>query len=250
MACERLMNCRFKRPSALYRLICLPWAGGGSSFYAGWGKLMSENIEVVGVTLPGRESRFNDKCCDDMEEILTDITNTITSQYMDKPFILWGHSMGSLLAFELACRLKSQTGQEPKKMYLSGISAPHSPMRKKVYIDRTQTDQQFIVVMSRLGGTPKEVLENEEMMKIFLPCIRADYTMLDGFTFTKSDGLPPLSCPISFFDGEDDSKHDTEAWRSLTSGQFSLTMMPGGHFYLRELNNMRAIISHISRDFA
>ncbi|XP_067657009.1 S-acyl fatty acid synthase thioesterase, medium chain-like [Haliotis asinina] len=250
MASERLMNCRFKRPNARVRLICLPWGGGGSIFYAGWGRLMSENIEVVGVTLPGREARIDEKCCDDLEEIITDIINVMKSRYMDKPFILFGHSMGSLLAYELACRLKSQTGQEPRKMYLSGISAPHSPMRQRLNIDHNATDQEFIEALGSLGGTPKEVLENEEIMKFILPTLRADNTMLDRFDFTPSDGQPPFTCPMSFFDGKDDAKHDIEAWKSLTTGQFTLTMMPGGHFYLRDPTNMRNIINHINRDFA
>ncbi|KAK7486199.1 hypothetical protein BaRGS_00022522 [Batillaria attramentaria] len=207
-----LINCRYPQPEATHRLFCFPWAGGGSNFFANWGRELPPNIEAFGITLAGRESRFAEKPCSSSQETVAEIASTIATDYGDKPLILFGHSMGALLSFETAVLLKSVYGKEPQHMYLSGVSAPHTESRRKDSRDLSKvTDKEFQELLKELGGTPPEIIENEELFKLFLPALKADYTMVNQIMYDLPDGPPPLSCPFTFFDGAEDNDHDYEA---------------------------------------
>ncbi|KAL8587059.1 hypothetical protein ACOMHN_023449 [Nucella lapillus] len=295
---KRMMNCRFLQPAATHRLFCFPWGGGGSNFYAAWGKLLPANIEVYGITLAARESRYKEQPCYSSQETVSQIASTIASEFGDKPFIFFGHSMGSLLSYETAALLKKQHGREPEHMYLSGISPPHSKNRRersknfagmtdeefkdhlrkldeefkdhmrklggtpaevlendewmKLFMPALKADYTMVAQIFRIsqgGGTPAEVLENDEWMKLFMPALKADYTMVAQIVYDKPEGLPLLSCDFTFFDGDEDSDHDYDSWKELTKGSFSLNTLPGGHFYLKDDTNLQRILDVIQGDF-
>ncbi|XP_076461042.1 S-acyl fatty acid synthase thioesterase, medium chain-like [Babylonia areolata] len=247
---KRFMNCRFLHPEATHRLFCFPWAGGGSNFYAAWGRALPANIEVYGITLAGRESRFKDEPCTSAQKTVDQISKTIVSEFGDKPFIFFGHSMGSLLCYETAVLLKKHHGLQAERMYLSGVSAPHSQSRRvKSKEFSAMTDEEFKDHLKKLGGTPPEVLQNQELMSLFLPAMKADYTMVAQMAYDKPEGCPFLSCDFTFFDGADDSDHDYDSWKELTEGSFTLHKLPGGHFYLKDDNNRQKILDVIQQDF-
>ncbi|XP_041371014.1 S-acyl fatty acid synthase thioesterase, medium chain-like [Gigantopelta aegis] len=246
-----MMNCRFPHPDASYTLFCFPWAGGGSNFYSAWGEKISENVEVVGITLPGRESRFKEPCDYTVQSLVDEISAAIHEYCKRKPFAFWGHSLGALLAFEVALTMKQKYGSELEHLYVSGVSAPQSPMRKQNQPDVSKmTKEEFLQFLRRLGGTPPEILENPEMMKPYLPALRTDYSLLDQFTYELPEGDPPLSCHVSFFDGDKDKEHDVYAWKQLTSGPFRVKKLPGGHFYLKDINNIQTLQKIISLDLS
>ncbi|KAK7110313.1 S-acyl fatty acid synthase thioesterase, medium chain-like [Littorina saxatilis] len=247
---KKFMNCRYPHPEASHRLICFPWAGGGSNFYAAWGSQLPPNIEVHGITLGGRESRFRDKPCSSAQETVAEIASIIATDFTDRPFIFFGHSMGCLLAHETAVLLKKVYGRQPEHLYLSGVSAPHTKTRRESVTDlEGVTDEEFQEHLKGLGGTPPEILENPELLKVFLPALKADYTIVSQIVYERPKGKPALSCPITFFDGVDDDEHDYDGWKELTSGPFKLYKMPGGHFYLKDVHNYLRILENVRRDF-
>ncbi|KAL4230489.1 hypothetical protein ACF0H5_010871 [Mactra antiquata] len=244
----KALTCRFPRPDAVVRLYCFPWAGGGASFYSNWGKHIPDHIEVYGVCLPGRETRFKDPVCNNLSQILDEVTSAILSSCKGKPFAFWGHSMGALLTYEVARILKLQHNIEPVHMFVSGISAPHSEKRKKTTLNvREYSKEEFIELMRKLGGTPKEILENKDMMDIFVPPLRADYELIPQFSYdTPASRSAVFSCPVDVFDGKDDIEHDLQGWKDITTGSFSITMIDGQHFYLKEDYNTIKLCNYIN----
>lgn len=244
---SKVLTCRVQRPDATIKLFCLPWAGGGSSFYANWAKLLPESIEVHGVCLAGRESRFNDPVYKSLETLLDDVTSAIHASCDGKPFALWGHSLGALNVYEVACRMKKRYNVEPVHMFVSGVSAPHSEKRKKTSVDvRSYTDDEFIEILKQFGGTPADIIENRELMALFLPALRADYELLPQFSTEPPSEREVFSCPLDVFDGKDDIEHDLKAWQDVTKGPFSITMLKGGHFYLKSEQNQTSLCTSIA----
>lgn len=247
MASRKVLTCRFPQPYAQCRLICFPWAGGGALFYANWGKLFSSNIEVHAVCLPGREGRYKEPNHSSLSAVLDEVVPAVAEVCKDAPFAFWGHSAGALLSYEVALRLKSQYNIEPVKMFVSGVSAPHSELRKAKTPDVSKkTDDEFIEFLVKLGGTPAEIVKDKEIMKMFLPALRADYLMLHDFSYDHPKDRGFLTCPLDILDGKDDRKHDLEGWKDITTGPHRIQMMNGGHFYLKEKENTDLIVQLIS----
>ncbi|XP_059146588.1 S-acyl fatty acid synthase thioesterase, medium chain-like [Physella acuta] len=245
------MNCRFPRPDASCRLFCFPWAGGGASFYTAWGEDITEDVEVIGVCLAGRENRFNEPCCDNAKETIDWIVKTLHDEYFDKPFAFYGHSMGALLSFLVALEIKRLYNKEPEHMFLSGTTAPHSPHRQARILNVNKlTKDEFLEKLKVLGGIPAEIYDNPELMEIFYPSMYADFCMVPQLKYEQSpEDKPPLNCPIDFFDGTEDTDHDIAAWKQVTKGSFTFRKMPGGHFFLKEPENTRKLINYVNQRF-
>ncbi|XP_013381250.1 S-acyl fatty acid synthase thioesterase, medium chain-like isoform X2 [Lingula anatina] len=247
---EKLLNCRQKRPSAKYVLVCFPWAGGGSNWYGRWAQLLPETIEVCAIRLPGRENRFQEPCYKDPDTYIQDVTAAVY-KYVSAhgtALAIWGHSLGSYMGYEVAKQLQEKHGLDPVHLFFSGASAPHSEKRKLNQVKTAgMSDEEFVENMRRLGGTPREILDDKEMMKLFLPSLRADFCILENYwsSYDKTQ-VKPFSCPISVFDGSEDRPHDLEAWSDLSDGPFHKMMLKGGHFYLIEEANTRTITEYIA----
>jgi len=149
---------------------------------------------------------------------------------LDKPFALFGHSLGTLVSFELVRQLRRQYGLHPVRLIISAGPAPQIPCRDVPV--HTLPEAEFVAKLRRLNGTPREVFEHEELMDIVLPFLRADFALYETYVYATE---PPLNCHISTFGGLQDSNvshGDLEAWRDQTTGSFSLRMFPGDHFFL------------------
>jgi len=149
---------------------------------------------------------------------------------LDKPFAFFGHSLGALVSFELARELRRQYGVYPVRLFVSSCSAPQIPHRGLPI--HTLPEAEFLAELRRLNGTPAEVLEHQELIRIVLPVVRADFAVYETYSYSRQ---PPLNCPISTFGGWHDRKvshSDLEAWRDQTSGSFSSQMFFGDHFFL------------------
>jgi medium-chain acyl-[acyl-carrier-protein] hydrolase len=232
------------------RLFCFPYAGGGTAAYFPWAKLLSPNIELYAVRLPGRESRMREASYLRIEPLVEDMAEVLSS-YFDRPFVFFGHSMGALLAFELIRYLRRQNAQQPLHLVASGHRAPQLP---DPYPPLYQLpDDEFIRQMDeRYSGIPKVILENPELLAMFLPVMRADLTILDTYQYVEE---PPLACPISVFGGDNDpSVNDDElsAWRSQTQSAFRLKLFDGDHFYLQGAQSqvVQAITQELSHYLA
>lgn len=240
------MTCFRRRPEAVSRLICFPWAGGGSIHYARWGNVFNSSIEVFAVKLPGRESRAKEPFFQHMQQIVDEVITEMLPLMRDKPFALFGHSFGALTSLAVADALKKLHNLEPVHMFLSGASAPYSETRLN-YPKRSElSDEDFLRWMSSIGGTPPELLSNPEVMKLFLPALKADLRVVESYRCNKPE-RPFLTCPITCFDGKEDVPHDLQAWKEVTTGEFTVKMLDGSHFYLKETSNEKIILDYITK---
>jgi len=162
------------------------------------------------------------------------------SSLLDKPFAIFGHSLGALVGFELARELRRQYSVSPIRLFVSAGRAPQV-LRRDSYI-HTLPAKEFLAEVRRLNGIPTAVLEHDELMAIIFPLLRADFALYDTYEYSAE---PLLHCPISTFGGWQDSRvsrSDLEAWRAETTACFSLRMLPGGHFFL---NTARPLLLQI-----
>ncbi|NXA12155.1 SAST synthase, partial [Sapayoa aenigma] len=245
---EKVIACAEKRPNALCKLICFPWAGGGTAQLVQWGKLFSNSIEVFCVRLPGRETRLNDPFTKDMTSAVNEVTSVLLKELQGKPFAFFGHSFGCYLSFAVALHLKEKYGLEPVHLFISGAHAPNSqailPMKSIPMPDAN--DEEVLAYIQILGGTP-ELLPNEDLRKELLLTFREDFRIFQTFSFEKAETGISLSCDITCFSGSDDKPYDLRAWQEVTSGDTSFYELPGGHFYLLEPSNGIFLIKHITR---
>jgi surfactin synthase thioesterase subunit len=220
------------KPAAGTRLFCLPYAGGGASVYFAWSRALREQpIEVLAVQPPGRENRLRDTPCDDLDRLVSSLADAI-APLVDRPYGLFGHSMGALVAFELTRVLRDRGARLPERLFVSGAHAPQvardeEPLRSIV------DDAAFVeAVASRYGGIPQIVLENAELRGVIVPALRADLAVTETYAYREA---PPLPCPIAAYGGSSDPmvrEDRLERWREQTTGEFSCRLFDGDHFFL------------------
>lgn len=220
-----------RRPSVVERprLFCFPYAGGGASAYRGWADLVGHLVEVCPVELPGRETRLREPPFTQFAPMILSVLQGLVP-LMDRPFAFFGHSMGALIAFELAHRLRHLDMPEPIGLLLSGAVAPQvRPPKRLVH---TLANDEFIDELRRLNGTPEMVLQNVELMEILLPLLRSDFAVDETYEYRPQ---PPLGCPLTVFGGRQDfeiSSEGLQAWRQHSRGPFEVHMLDGDHFFL------------------
>ncbi|NJN67348.1 MAG: thioesterase [Chloroflexaceae bacterium] len=233
---------RFK-PDASLRLVCFPYAGGGTTIYRAWLDAMPAWIEVCPVKLPGREDRLFDPPHTNLNQLLAELAVDIEAS-VPVPFAFFGHSMGAMIAYELTRLLHRRGRPLPVHLLVSGHRAPQLPdMRPPI---SHLPDDQFMAQLSRMNGTPREVAEHDELMRMLLPVLRADFTLCDTYTYVPD---VPLECPISALSGTDDAianREKMEPWRKQTSGDFKLHVFAGGHFFLNTLQQL--VIETVVKD--
>jgi surfactin synthase thioesterase subunit len=217
------------RQAAGVRLLCFPYAGGGPSVFRHWPQHLSTDIEVCAVQLPGREARMKEPPIGELRRLVVELAEVV-EPYFDRPVALFGHSIGGLIAFELAREMRRRHGIEPVHLFVSGCPAPQVPDSDPLY---DLPEDEFMERMRRFNGTPREVLEHPEMMQLMLPALRADFSLRDTYAYVEE---PPLRCPISALGGMNDRCVRTEIlerWREHTSEAFQLWLFQGDHFFLR-----------------
>jgi medium-chain acyl-[acyl-carrier-protein] hydrolase len=242
---ERWLAYREANPRARLRMFCFPYAGGGASAYRGWGASLPQEIEVCPVQLPGREGRLREPPFTRAEEMITAIADALTP-WLDLPFVFFGHSMGGMIGFDLTRELRRRGRTLPLHLFVSGRRAPQLPARDEPIHDLPEPE--FIERLRELDGTPEEVLQHAELMKLLIPLLRADFAVNETYEYAEE---PPIDIGISAFGGLGDvdvSRDDVEAWSVQTRGRFRMRMMPGGHFFLH--NQKDLILESVARDLA
>jgi medium-chain acyl-[acyl-carrier-protein] hydrolase len=221
--------CFKPNPKATLRLFCFPYAGGLATIYHSWPQLLPENVELYAAQLPGRGSRTKEPPFTNVQSLIEAIVPTI-KPHLDKPFAFFGHSMGAIISFELAHRLRQEYNIEPMHLFISGCRAPQFRITDNDAYKLP--DPEFIQELRRLNGTPKEVLEHAELMALIIPILRADFEICQTYAYTPK---PALSCPITIFGGLQDmdvTRQYLEGWGEYTTASSSLKMFPGDHFFL------------------
>jgi len=217
-------------PSANLRLFCFPFAGGSAMTYRSWADLLPTNIEVCPIELAGRGSRMRDKLYTSMKPLVKDLAEAL-QPYLDKPYVFFGHSMGSLIGFEIARLFRNNNFPMPIHLFVSGHTAPQFGCTHAPIYDLPEP--QFIGEIRKLDGTPEAVLNNNELMQLIVPMLRADFEMNETYFYEPE---PPLDCPISAYGGVNDrdvSRENLAAWQEQTLADFSIQMFAGGHFFIQ-----------------
>jgi medium-chain acyl-[acyl-carrier-protein] hydrolase len=214
---------------ARLRLYCFPYAGGGASVFRGWSQGLPAEVEVCAVQLPGREDRIHEPGFS-ATSTLVDKLMEVVAPSLQPPFALFGHSMGAVIAFEFARRLRHERLTPPAHLFASGRVGPHIPDPDPPI--HHLPDAEFIEELRRLGGTPEEVLSNDDLIQILMQGLRADFTLSERYTYSPGE---PLGCPISACGGLLDrhvTREHLESWRQHTSASFAMRVFRGDHFYI------------------
>lgn len=220
---------RTPNPAARLRLFCFPYAGGAASIYRSWSQSLPPEVDVVPVQLPGRERRMGERPFDRLLPLVRTLADVL-APYMDIPFAFYGYSNGALMSFELARELRRRGVPGPVHLFLAACPAAHLPDRDRPIHDLP--DDEMIADLRRLGGTPEEVLQNAELMKLLLPLLRADSAIHETYVYTEEE---PLDVPITATGADADPKanrEETEAWRVHTTREFRVRIMSGDHFFI------------------
>lgn len=230
-------------PAAQLKLFCLPFAGGGSISFRSWANYIPAQIELCAVEIPGRGQRLGETLHRRLLPLVQELAQGIHDE-LNKPFAIFGHSMGALLGFELTHYLKKQYDLQPVHLFLSGRGAPHLPDRDAPIHQLSEAE--FVNEIKKFNGTPKAVLENSELMQLMIPILRADFEVCETYQFIEK---PPLPLPLTIFGGLNDpgaNREELQAWQKHTTSEFNLRMFPGDHFYL--LNQHQTLIQAMLRD--
>ena len=226
----RWVVCPQPRPDAQFRLICFPYAGGGASAFKDWADVTPQHIELCVVQLPGREERLGEPLMTDMSALVDVLTEEIMA-YTDRPFAFFGHSMGAIISYEVACRLRAKGITGLEHLFVSARAAPQ--MEGNVESFGSLDNDQFIERLHQIyGAVPEAIRENVELQNVFLPILRADVELLETHTDVASNRL---ECPISALGGSSDpaiSPTMLAGWRDRTSAKFVQHEFSGDHFFI------------------
>lgn len=232
---------RVERPDSKYRLFCFPYAGGGATSFLNWTRSFNQEIEVCPIQLPGRQERMGESAIINIRAMIKELEKVLLPLFFDKPFVLFGHSMGSIIAFELARCLEAKHGISPECLIVSGKHSPTITQKRTPICDLP--DAPFIEELRKLNGTPENVLNNVELMSLILPCLRSDFKLVETYSFQET---VPLNCDLFAFFGSNDegnSPLSVSAWSDTTQKKFKLYEFEGDHFFLH--SNEVMVRNHI-----
>ncbi len=217
-----------RQPAARLRLICFSHAGGHPGAYLAWQAALGPQVEVRAVQLPGRGMRFHERGHRSFEPLRAEL-GAVLSRCADLPCALFGHSLGALLAFEVA-RAATARGQAPLHLFVSGCAAPRQRGSRRPL--HRLDDDELCRELGRYGGTPPEVLADRELMRLLLPVLRDDFALVDDYR--RAPG-PALSMPLTVLAGRDDAEVPSDsvsAWAEEAGAGCELQWFDGGHFFI------------------
>lgn len=233
------------RPAATLRLFCFSYAGGGAAIFRPWALAMPAHVEVAAVLLPGRESRLREKPLDSMAALLQALLPALMPE-LDRPFAFFGHSMGALLAFEVARALVQSGRPAPARLMASGRCAPHLADGDAAL--HALDDDAFVAAIDRrYGGIPAQILQDREVLEMLLPSLRADMAAIESY---RHHGDAPLPCPIAAFGGSSDARttlDKLQAWQLHSTEPVTARHFPGGHFYFNDAAVRGQLLAEVNR---
>ena len=224
------------KPSASpkIRLFCFPFAGGSAATYLPWVESFGKEVELVFFQPPGRAYRISEPPHDDMDSLVDELMEH--ASYITRiPYVVFGHSLGSRVAYELICRLQSLGLPLPKYFIASGSRAPHLPNEKEPICDLPHN--KFVLELERLSGTPKEILSNSELLELLTPALRADFRIAETYQAKATT----IQTPMLVLHGEDDNDIKSEqvtAWSELSQHETTITYLPGDHFFINHYRTL------------
>lgn len=220
-----------QRFDAPLRLFCFPPAGAGAFLFRPWLTYSSAEIEIFAIQLPGREHRLKEPCFTQLEPLIQALTEAVIPTLEQGKFAFFGHSMGALIAFELTRELRRQGSVLPEHLFVCGRRAPQIPIDHPLY---PESDSILIEALRQYGGTPEAVLQNADLMELFLPIFRSDLRVNEKYQYQSKI---PLELPITMFGAMNDSvatPEQFEQWKEHTSARFDLQLFEGGHMFFKD----------------
>lgn len=226
----RLADNRLERRLRLY---CFPYSGGNAAAFVPWQRAIDPAMELCPVQLPGRGARFGEPPYTSFATLIHDLGQMLVeqSEASSLPFAFFGHSLGSLIAYELARHCQTHGLPQAQKLIVSGCNAPPLNMAKRRLHELP--DDELLAKLREYNGTPEEVLNSRELMRLLLPVVRADFAL--GADYYYQPG-PPLRIPITACTGRADTHADAAgmaAWGGLTQNEFHQHCFDGDHFYIQ-----------------
>jgi surfactin synthase thioesterase subunit len=225
------------------RLFCLPYAGGRASMFRPWPAALPASVEVRALALPGREHRHAEPPLDDTRAVIAAAADAL-EPLVDRPWAVFGHSMGAILGFELVCELRRRGGPAPVLLVVAGHDAPHLVVTGGE-IHRLP-DAALADELRRLAGTPPEVLADPEVMALLLPALRADFRICETYLPRGDD---PLAVPLLVIGALGDAETTPAGiagWAQHTTATVTHVTLPGDHFFVHRAE--RALLQAIARE--
>ncbi|MFC8078570.1 thioesterase II family protein [Streptomyces sp. NPDC057307] len=229
-------------PDASTRLFCFPHAGGAASFFHPMARRLRPGTEVLAVQYPGRQDRRHEPLLTDIQT-LADRATAAVLPFTDAPYAFFGHSMGAIVAFEVARRLQAAGAPQPSILFASARRAPSRRRDERVHL---LDDAGLVAEITTLGGTAATLLTDPDVLAMVLPVCRADYRAIERYRCAPH--TPPLGIPITVLIGDRDPRvtpAEAEAWGEHTTGPLDIYTVRGGdHFYLT--NHLNETADHIT----
>jgi len=222
------------------KVFCLPYAGGSATaIYSKWKSHLSQDIHLIPVELPGRGALMDKPAFQSIDETVDHLVGRMADELEECDYILWGHSLGGYIVYELAKKIETLNMRKPKKLLITGKKPLHIPREDQPIHDLP--DEDFIEEVVALNGTPRHVFDDESIRRLFLPILRADFKCVHDYRF-RDDYI--VETPIIAIMGseEDIQDHEKERWKELTKTTCDVLTMSGNHFFI---NDNVAELSHV-----
>lgn len=216
-------------PDADLRLVCLPYSGGRASVFRRLAADLPGDVEVCAIELPGHGRRLGEAPMTRLEPLVDQLTDVIAAR-VPRPFVLLGYSVGALIGFEVGREFARRGWPGPTALFAAAARAPHLRSERPPLHELSRAE--LVEGLHRLAGRHNALLDNDELVDVMLPVLRADLGLDETYAHDKGS---PLDCPIAAFGGSEDwtvPLSALEAWGEQTTGEFSATTLPGGHFFL------------------
>lgn len=213
-----------------FKLFCFPYAGGSAVVYHRWRALLPEYIELIPIELSGRGTRYQEPLLSTMNEIVDDAFATVAREINKSKFAFFGHCMGAVIIYELYYKLLKEVNEKPAHLFFSGANPPTLGTTE---LTHNLPEEEFLGRLFELGGMPQELMQNRELLDLYLPILRADFKAVE--TYVPSTDRERIQSDISIVSGRCDKSvllGEIQHWADLTSGKCSFYRIPGGHFYL------------------
>lgn len=224
------------------RLFCVPNAGGGPALFRTWAKDLPAQVGVFPVILPGQASRLREPVPTQIQPLVNDLCEAL-QPYLNEPFALFGYSMGALVAFELARNLRQRGLPQPKHLFVAARRAPQTADSSAIL--HQLPDGDFVQgIQARYGGIPATIMQDAEMMALFTPVLRANFTMIETYQYNQE---APFDFPITAFGGSRDrttSEAQLKAWGEHTETEFTDHVYEGDHFFIQQ--HQSAVLEHVA----